>query len=306
MSFLFFGVGILKALIYIIKTLSILSPRLGFSLTKLLVSFPRHLSAKARDLKTIEQAKVIEFKRNGKKVALSWGQGPVVILFHGWEGRSTQMAPIAQKLASQGYQAIALDFTGHGESQGRQCRFDDLIADVAALHDYVLEHISPEVHAMVGHSAGGVCMMESRLRHNIKVNNFVVVSSPSAPYPAIEALRKNLKVPQNILNLVQASIAQSFQTDWPTMLAGKVYTARHNNERLLLVYDESDKIISHTDGDKIAGIFPQSSLIKTQGFGHTKVLWNALVIEKVCDFICQGLLVCPSRYGTIQGKSTRN
>ncbi len=278
----------MKALIFTLKILSILSPKAGFKFTKLLASFPRHLAAKARDLKTIEQAQIIEFDRKGKKVALSWGQGPVVILFHGWEGRSTQMAPIAQKLASKGYQAIALDFTGHGESSGRQSSFNALISDVAALHEHVLNNISKDVHAMIGHSAGGVCMMESRLRHDLKVDNFVVISSPSAPYPAIASLRKNLKVPQHVLEMVQDSIAQSFQTDWPTILAGKAFTARHNNERLLLVYDEDDTLIDHTDGEKIASIFPQANLIKTQGFGHTKVLWNEGVVDNICDFICQG------------------
>ncbi len=278
----------MKSLIYILKILSTLSPKAGFTFTKLLASFPRKLPAKTRDLKTIEQASIIEFNRKGKKIALSWGQGPVVILFHGWEGRSTQMAPIAQKLASLGYQAIALDFTGHGESDGRQSSFNDLISDVAALHEHVLTHISPEVHAMIGHSAGGVCMMESRLRHDFKVNNFVVVSSPSAPYPAIASLRKNLKVPQNVLERVQDSIAQSFQTDWPTILTGKAFARRHDNERLLLVYDEDDTLINHEDGEKIAHIFSQASLIKTQGHGHTKVLWDIEVIDKICEFIRQG------------------
>ncbi len=275
----------MKFIRFILNVLTRVHPVLALRFTRFLASFPRKLPTKTRDVEFINSAQKITFQHNGKKVALSWGEGPVVILVHGWEGRSTQMAPMAKQLAKSGFQAIALDFRGHGLSGGRQSGFTDFIEDLAALQAHVVKHITPNIHAMIGHSAGGVCMMASRLINDFPTTKYVVISAPSAPYPAIDALRRTLKVSEGVLSLVQDEIAKSFTCSWQELLAGFSYKSRFHEEQLFLIYDVDDKMVDHNEAQKIQNAFQTGHVYKTQGYGHIKLLWDDTVIEKVVDFV---------------------
>ncbi len=270
---------------FILNVLTRVHPVLALRFTRFLASFPRRLPTKIRDVEFINSAQKITFQNNGKKVALSWGEGPVVILVHGWEGRSTQMAPMAKQLAKSGFQAIALDFSGHGLSGGRQSGFTQFIEDLAALQAHVIKHITPNIHAMVGHSAGGVCMMASRLINDFATTKYVVISAPSAPSPAIDALRRSLKVSEGVLLLVQDEIAKSFNCTWQALLAGHSYKKRFEDEQLYLIYDQDDTMVDHNESQKIQKTFHTDYVYKTQGYGHIKLLWDDVVIESIVNFM---------------------
>jgi len=48
------------------------------------------------------------------------GQGPAVLLVHGWEGASGQFAPMALALAARGLRTVAFDLPAHGSSEGKE------------------------------------------------------------------------------------------------------------------------------------------------------------------------------------------
>lgn len=45
---------------------------------------------------------------------LRWGEGPAVLLLHGWAGRPTQFAHLIEQLVGAGYSVYALDAPAHG------------------------------------------------------------------------------------------------------------------------------------------------------------------------------------------------
>ena len=276
----------LKAIQILLKVVTLFNTQLGFRLTRFLASMPRRSATKERDQDFINSAKIIEFYRGGaKKVALSWGKGPVVLLMHGWESRSTHMAAMAQQLADQGFQAIALDFTAHGLSQGRTSGFEAMYKDIHALQNYVVENISPNIHAMVGHSGGGFCMMGNRLLNPLNIKSFVVIASPLVPHPAIDGIANALKASKSVMSLVKENIADTFNTNWASFKNGYIYKPCSQQEQLLLIFDEEDNVVNHQDAEIIQGHFEQSTIYKTQGLGHTRLLWDQGVIDQVCDFI---------------------
>ncbi len=79
----------------------------------------------------------------------AWGVGRPVLLVHGWSGRGSQMGGLGTALAAAGFQAIAFDAPGHGDSGGRTSMlplFLDCIRAAAA-------DVGP-LAAVVGHSLG--------------------------------------------------------------------------------------------------------------------------------------------------------
>jgi hypothetical protein len=87
--------------------------------------------------------------------ATAWGSGPLVLLLHGWGGRSEQLAAFVGPLTAAGHRVIALDAPGHGRSGpgalgGRRSTVPEFSAALraAAAQD------GGRVHAVVAHSFG--------------------------------------------------------------------------------------------------------------------------------------------------------
>ena len=260
--------------------LRFLPTAIAANLTIFFAMFPRKFPLNDRGREALAQASIINFNRKGRRVAYSWGDGPLVILVHGWEGCAAQMAPIAMRLADRGYQAVALDVRGHGESEGKRTNFWDFQEDIAGL----TQHMDRPVHAYVCHSAGGLLMMAARYRKLIKANYYVALASPRGPYPPLDIIKKMLKVTQPVIDRCQVYVAKQFDCPWPELLAGEMFQYQDQG-KCLLIYDENDKLVDHTDADKILKYWPEARLIKTNNYNHSSLLWSPEVLDEVPNFL---------------------
>lgn len=241
---------------------------------------PPRLSIKERDREALSQAERIEFGRRNRKTAWAWGSGPLVVFVHGWGGRGTQLAPLARHVAAQGFQSVVFDATAHGESKGWRATFRDFVSDVAGLS----EQLGKDVYAYVGHSAGGLCMMAARALEGIHAEHYVCLCAPRGPYVPVHAIRKKLNVSDAVLERCRTYYSELFDSSWDELDSGHAF-AYSNHGKLLLIYDEDDDQVEHTDGERIKAIWPSAKLVKTRGLGHQKVLWNPEVINEVAMFL---------------------
>lgn len=98
---------------------------------------------------------------------------PVVLVFHGMEGRSEAQVQFATRLAEQGYQAIAVDLFGEDVSRGgmdataaEMARFVDDRAALAQRLSTVLDtltaapQVNPHRVAAIGFCFGGLCVLD--------------------------------------------------------------------------------------------------------------------------------------------------
>ena len=53
-----------------------------------------------------------------ERAVWDWGEGPTVLLVHGWNGAAAQLAGYVQPLVDAGYHVVAFDQPGHGHSSG--------------------------------------------------------------------------------------------------------------------------------------------------------------------------------------------
>ena len=83
-----------------------------------------------------------------------WGEGPTVLLVHGWNGSAAQMAGYVQPLVDAGYHVVAFDQPGHGQSSGSHVTLLDRAEAVRAVADRV-----QKVHAIVAHSLGATASL---------------------------------------------------------------------------------------------------------------------------------------------------
>jgi pimeloyl-ACP methyl ester carboxylesterase len=215
---------------------------------------------------------------DGRIPLLSWGEGPAIVLIHGWGGRGAQLAPLALHLAQAGFRAVVPDVAGHGDSPVNEARWEWFIRDIA---EVVAEVGS--ARALVGHSAGALAMMASRRLRGVHAERYVCISAPHHPYPPLEAIRRRLNPGEGVLEAYRAYLARQFECSWSDLETG--FAWRGAGRDLLLCYDSHDKYLRSTDAEQIRSSCPQCSLMRTEQFGHTGILNADALADSIRQFV---------------------
>lgn len=244
------------------------------------LSTPASMPLRPQDSTLLDGAAFFRFGPEDSRCAWSIGNGPLVLMVHGWGGRGVQMAPLARALATAGYRCIFFDAGGHGDSRPEPIGFDTFIRDVVALTG----HVGEPVHAWIGHSAGGLGMMASRALKGVGAERFVCIAAPRYPYVPLESLKKRFGASDLVLDLVKPVLAAQFETDWRSLEAGGAY-GPIGGSQLLLTYDLDDERVRHADADRIAATWPGAVVHKTATLGHNRILKSTEVVAQVLAFL---------------------
>jgi pimeloyl-ACP methyl ester carboxylesterase len=234
---------------------------------------------KERDRAALASATGFTFSE-GSRVAYSWGSGPIIILIHGWEGRASQLAPIAQALAKKGFCAIAYDGKAHGKSTGKSTTFLGIQQDIQA----ITKHLNQPIHAYVAHSAGGLSLMAARIKHNVTAKHFITLAAPRAPYPFINTLKRELGIGNKTKQHCQNQVAKQFDLSWDALMDGFAFEGSEQG-KLLAIFDEQDELVDPADADVVIKRWPNAQTYTTQDLGHIKVLWDKQVIDRIVSFV---------------------
>lgn len=104
------------------------------------------------------------------------GEGPDVVLLHGWGQNIQMMEPIANNL--DGYKFTIIDFPGFGKSEEPKEDWD--IEKYTELVEKLLKELNIKNPIMVGHSLGGRIAINYSSRN--KVSRVVLFGSPCIRY----------------------------------------------------------------------------------------------------------------------------
>lgn len=215
--------------------------------------------------------------------AWCWGKrGPQIVLIHGWGGRATQMAPLAEYLAGAGYRCLAPDMRAHGASPGRRIRFAHFIGDLPIL----LASLERPIHALIGHSAGAMTMMQSRQQHGIQAEHYISINGPRAPYPPVEQLDLQLRPGDRVLARCRPYFARQFGAQFEQLDDGRIYQYLGQGG-LLAIHDQDDDQVHPGDAAVVTRTWPRAATFITQGLGHQRVLYDAGVHQRIARFLGQ-------------------
>jgi len=105
----------------------------------------------------------------------AYGQGPPVVLLHGWLESWDHWRRTMESLASD-HRTYALDFWGFGDS-GRQ-DVGYTVQDYVEMVDQFMERLGIWSASVLGHSMGGTVSLDLALQHPGRVRQVAVVGSP--------------------------------------------------------------------------------------------------------------------------------
>src|SRR5688572_32102799 len=100
-----------------IRTLSLLAPPLAVRFAASLFRYPRLIARPASQPRSATRFEVRAGRHTVRGHAR--GEGPLVILLHGWAGAEEQFDAIGDALLERGFRVVTFNPIGHGASTGR-------------------------------------------------------------------------------------------------------------------------------------------------------------------------------------------
>jgi pimeloyl-ACP methyl ester carboxylesterase len=214
----------------------------------------------------------------GGLAATAWGEGPVVVLLHGWEGRGTQLGTFVGPLVEAGRRVLALDGPAHGASPGRTANpmvFARALLDVAA-------EVGP-LEAVVGHSMGAAAAGLAVAR-GLPVDRVVMIAGPASFSHVIERFEAAIALPPRASARLRALLARRAGA-----APGELDIARLMRSSLrvpaLVVHDPDDPEVPFSEAEAIVGAWPEATLLRTSGLGHRRLLRDPETVGAAVAFV---------------------
>jgi pimeloyl-ACP methyl ester carboxylesterase len=211
------------------------------------------------------------------RIAWRWGEGPAVLLVHGFEGNRAQFAAIIGALVERGFAAVALDVPAHGESTGNELTAVKFIAAI----ERTLARLGP-AHAVVGHSMGGAMSLFS-VAHTGGASRVALVSAPSSLKRELQRFARAVGLSKRGTAAFIASVERHVgrpAADFDVRhIAGKVALP------LLLIHDQDDRRVPVVEAARAAHVLVGAELMVTHGLGHYRLLADPTVVTAIVDFV---------------------
>ena len=226
----------------------------------------------------VDSARFETLSHNGQNIATyHWqGNGPTILLAHGWESNASRWSYILNDLEAQEYNIIALDAPAHGKSSGRQ--FNAVL--YAECISVVAKKFKPEV--ILGHSVGGMATIFSLHNYNLPFVKKIVSLGAPAHFTGVFSRYKsmmgyNRRISKGLDNIVYERFGK------PVDYFSAANFAKTIEAEGLIIHDKKDRIIPFEDALLFANRYKNSELIETEGFGHG--LKDASLTPKIIEFI---------------------
>ena len=214
----------------------------------------------------------------GPVAVYRWGDGPVVLFVHGWSGRGTHVAAFIRPLLQAGYRVMAVDAPGHGETPGNRTN----ILECARVLQAFAQQYGP-VHGAITHSFGGMVLAYA-MAQGLVVGRVTCIAAPARVEFLVERFARIMAMPDSVVANLKARLEQRFDANIWELLATDLNAARLDAPALV-IHDEDDSSVPWQQGRLIADAWPGAQFVTTQGLGHTRILRDPAVIERVAGFI---------------------
>lgn len=259
-----------------------ISPSLTGRLSFHLFCTPFHYPEPPRETEVLKQAERFSIPfQDAHLAAYAWGEGPTVLLVHGWSGRGSQLGAFVEPLVGAGHRVVAFDLPAHGRSPGR--RTNALVATEAV--QKVGEEIGP-LRGVIAHSFGALCTTLA-LRDGLDAGRVAYVAPASGANQAVRGFSRQFGLSWPAEWGLRGEMERRFgPTIWPQFSA-RVCAPRLNVPALIL-HDLDDVEVPYREGQLLAHSWPGARLVTTAGLGHRRILRDARVIGEAVELFRAG------------------
>ena len=214
----------------------------------------------------------------GRTAGFVAGDGPVVILVHGWGERAAELGGFIAPLTEAGFKVVGVDLPGHGRSGGQTTNIIEsggVIAEVAS-------HFGG-AHAVIAHSMGANCALWA-LKEGLQVNGAVLIAPNVDLAYAMDTFQVLFGLPPKAVEGLRRSIERKFGAGiWRDIRGDQL--ARSLEVPGLVFHDPDDPQVPMAGSQRLVKSWKHSELIETPGLGHGAISRDENVIGRAVGFV---------------------
>lgn len=268
-------------ILYTGKILTAISPFLASRFAAHLFLSPFRYKLPKREMKMdreSRQQKVVVPSIGREIVVYEYGtSAKKILLAHGWSGRGTQLAVMAEELLKAGFSVVSFDAPAHGKASGKKSMMPHFIE---ALH-YIDEAYGP-FEAGIGHSLGGMSFLRA-VKEGLKIKRLVIIGTANSVTRITTEFAQNMKMNDEVARKMKNYFDLKFGQDMDTYSGA--LSAKDVKIPTLVIHDKNDVDVKLDSAYDIHESLENSELFITEGLGHRRILGNREVIQKIIDFL---------------------
>jgi pimeloyl-ACP methyl ester carboxylesterase len=182
-------------------------------------------------------------------------------------------------LVTAGYEVIAFDAPAHGASQGKRTN----LMQWMHILEQLLQRTGP-VHAVIGHSLGGLSAALTLVHKPVSIPRLVMISAAvSAPVFFNETFQL-FRIPQQVMPKLQGLILQRLKGNLEELDLFR-HINRIKASQILVAYDENDHLVKQEQIREFLQQYPAIQSLRIKGEGHFRIMKNETVINRVLEFL---------------------
>ncbi|MDX1754068.1 MAG: alpha/beta hydrolase, partial [Salinimicrobium sediminis] len=122
-------------------------------------------------------------------IVYEYGDSPrKILLAHGWSGRGTQLAVMAEELLKAGFSVVSFDAPAHGKAPGKMSMMPHFIEAIE-----VIEKQYGPFEAVIGHSLGGMSALKA-ISNGLPVQKLVIIGTANSVTQITQEFARNMKM----------------------------------------------------------------------------------------------------------------
>ena len=207
----------------------------------------------------------------------TWGQGPTVLLLHGWEGRGSQFVDFIKPLTRAGFQVAILDLPAHGSSRRKSTNLPQMaraITEVAA-------GLQP-LAGIVAHSLGATAATLA-LHEGLQARNMISIASPFWASQVLNTYAGMLNLNETAGNYLRLFVEKKIKRPMDSIMGPSV--VQRLETPALIVHDQEDPLIHVETANLLTETWPGAKCLITSGLGHHRILRDPMVVAQSLEFL---------------------
>ncbi|NWH08198.1 MAG: alpha/beta fold hydrolase [Alphaproteobacteria bacterium] len=201
------------------------------------------------------------------------GEGPPVLLVHGWESSAREFSSMIPEIEKAGARVIAPDLPGHGASEG-----ETVNARIAAEALLALDREEGPFVALLAHSFGCPATMLA-LEAGLRAKALVFFAPP-----ARQADQFRQRCERTGLTEAETESALARVKANGGSLVDIIARAPARTEPLLIIHSRDDERTPLSGSEAIIAAWPGAKLLAVEGLGHNLALRDRMTIAAALRF----------------------
>lgn len=270
-----------SSIIFTGKALQLIAPPLATKFAVKLFKTPIKFKTPEREkiMANSAQKELLFIPELNKKVMVyTYGYSKrKILLIHGWSGRGTQLYKIADKLLENGFMTISFDAPAHGKSTGKT----SIMTEFITTSRYLESKYGP-FEIAIGHSLGGMAVLNS-VKQGLQIQKAIVIGAGDIITDIISEFVKKIELKQKLVHKIKRHFFNKYGEQIDNYSAS--VAAKEVKIPTLVIHDTEDKEVPVSCSNNIRQNLKQGEILITNGLGHTRILNDNFVIERIIEFI---------------------